>query len=92
MGHVANLRNMKNGKQMTFWSENLKGTDQLENHGVDGFKLLNWIKRNMMGGCRLDPYGSEQGLVNSHAPLKMLNIFTSRESSSSSRTLLRGLN
>jgi hypothetical protein len=40
VGHVARMEEMRD---KTFWSENLKGRDYLEELGVDGRKILERI-------------------------------------------------
>jgi len=44
------------------WLENLKGTDYLEDLGIDG-KILKWILGKYGGNCGLDAYGSGLGPV-----------------------------
>jgi hypothetical protein len=44
-------------KYVQNWSENLKGIDRLEDVGVDGMIILDWIL-NRLGGCGLDSSGS----------------------------------
>jgi hypothetical protein len=39
----------RNEKCVVFWSENLKGRNQLENLGVDGRIMLKWILENCDG-------------------------------------------
>jgi hypothetical protein len=41
-----------------FWSGNLKGRNHLEDLGVDGRILLEWIFGNRVGGCGMDSSGS----------------------------------
>jgi len=52
-GHVACMEEMIN-IYITFWLENLKGRDHLEDLGVDGNVILEWILGNRIGGCGLD--------------------------------------
>jgi hypothetical protein len=40
VGHVAAMEAMRNTK---LWSENLKGRDHLEDIGINGKNLLQWI-------------------------------------------------
>jgi hypothetical protein len=40
-----------------FYLENLNGREQVEDLGVDGRVILNWIIGNRVGGCGLDSCG-----------------------------------
>jgi hypothetical protein len=50
----------KKRKMLTiFWLENLKGRVYLEDVGVDGKIILEWILGKWMGSCGPDTSGSE---------------------------------
>jgi hypothetical protein len=46
-----------------FWLENVRRRDHLEDLGVDGRIILEWILGNGMGNCRLDLSGLGLGPV-----------------------------
>jgi hypothetical protein len=46
----------------TFWSQNLKGGDHLEDLDVDG-RIIRWILRKYGMGHRSNSYGAGQGPV-----------------------------
>jgi hypothetical protein len=55
---------MKSRRKTVFWLESLNGRDHMEEIGVDGRIILNWILGEIMvGGCGLDLSGLGYGLV-----------------------------
>jgi len=62
VGHVECIRDIR--MHTKFLSDNLKGTDHMEDLGIDGKVILEWILRSGMGRCGgLDSFTSGKGPV-----------------------------
>jgi len=55
--HVARMGEIRNAYNILV-KDMMKGRDHLEDTGIDGKIILEWILRNRVGRCGLDSCGS----------------------------------